>query len=198
VIPRQLAFATAILFSLAIGMSLYVWQLRQREALKPFPVAPAQHVAPPVSGPTEKVAVWVAHDDSGTLRAQSVSIPLAAGRQERAQELMRALLDIYVGKNSPHPLASGAEIHDVYLVDPGLVVVDVNLAFADGQMSGILEEELSVVSMIQTLSVNTPGLMRAKILVDGQERETLAGHADLSGFYDVFQVEALAKQLAAQ
>jgi hypothetical protein len=196
--PRQLAFATSILFALAIGMSLHVWQLRRREALNPRPVATALHVAPPVSGPTEKITLWVAHDDSGMLRPQSLSIPLAAGRQERAQELIRALLDVYLDKNSPHPLAAGAEIHDVYLVDPGLVVIDVNQAFADGQTSGVLAEELTVTSMIQTLSVNTPGLMRAKILVDGQERETLAGHADLSGFYDVSQVEALAKQLAAQ
>jgi hypothetical protein len=197
-IPRQLAFATAILFGLALGMSLYVWQLRRHEALNPRPVATAQHVGPPSSGPTEKVTVWVAHDDSGILRPQSVSIPLAAGRQERAQELMRALLDIYVDQNSPHPVASGAEVRDVYLAEPGLAIIDVNQAFADGQVSGVLAEELTVVSMIQTLSVNTPSLMRAKILVDGQERDTLAGHADLSGFYDVSQVAALAKQLAAQ
>lgn len=195
--PRQLTFTTAILFAVAIGMSLYVWQLRRREVRNP-PVATAQHVTPPVSGPMEKVTLWVAHDDLGTLRAQSVSIPLTAGRQERAQELMHALLDIYEDKSSPHPVAAGAEIHDVYLVDPGLVVIDVSQPFADGQTSGILAEELTVTSMIETLSVNTPGLMRAKILVDGQERETLAGHADLTGFYDVSQMSELAKQLAAQ
>lgn len=196
--PRQLAIATAILLSLAIGMSLYVWQLRRREVLNPRPTVPAQHVSPPVSGPTERMTVWVAYDDPGNLRPQSISIPLAAGRQERAQQLMRALLDIYLDKNSPHPVAAGAEVHDVYLVDPGLAVVDVNLAFADGHTSGVLTEELTVVSMIQTLSVNTPGLIRAKILVDGKERETLAGHVDLSGFFDVSQVAALAKQLSAQ
>jgi hypothetical protein len=179
-------------------MSFYVWQLRRREALNPRQVTTVQHVEPPASGPTETITLWVAQDNPGNLRPQSISIPLAAGRQERAQELMRALLDIYVGKNSPHPLAAAAEIREVYLVDPGLAVVDVNQAFVDGHTSGVLAEELTVASMIQTLSVNTPGLMRAKILVDGQERETLAGHADLSGFFDVSQVAALAKQLAAQ
>ena len=197
-IPRQLAIATAILLILAIGMSLYVWQLRQREALNPRQVTTNQHVEPPASGPTETITIWVAHDNPGNLRPQSISIPLAAGRQERAQALMRALLEIYVGKNSPHPLAAAAEIRDVYLVDPGIAVVDVNQAFVDGHTSGVLAEELTVASMIQTLSMNNPGLMRAKILVDGQERETLAGHADLSGFFDVSQIAALAKQLAAQ
>lgn len=197
-IPRQLAMATAILLVLAIGMSFYLWELRRREALNPGPVAVAPHVEPPPSGPTEKVTLWVAHDATGNLQSQSISIPLASGRQERALELMRALLDIYIDKNSPHSLAAAAEIHDVYLVDPGLVVIDVNQAFADGQTSGVLAEELTIASMIQTLSANTPGLLRAKILVDGKERDSLAGHADLSGFYDVSQVEVLAKQLAAQ
>lgn len=196
--PRQLVFATAILFAVAVGMSLYVWQLRRRAAMNPAPVAAVQHVAAPASGPMEKVTVWVAYDDPGNLRPQTVSIPLASGREERAQELMRALFDIYLDKNSPHPLATGAEIHDVYLVDPGLVVIDVSQPFADGQTSGILSEELTVTSLIETVSVNTPGLMRAKILVDGKERETLAGHADLSGFYDVSQVGELAKELSEQ
>jgi hypothetical protein len=53
-------------------------------------------------------------------------------------------------------------------------------------------------SIIQTLSTNIPGLTRVKILVDGKERETLAGHADLSGFYDVAQVGEVAKELSPQ
>jgi hypothetical protein len=36
-----------------------------------------------------------------------------------------------------------------------------------------------------------------KILVEGKERETLAGHADLSGFYDVSAVNQLTAQLQA-
>jgi len=86
----------------------------------------------------------------------------------------------------------------VYLVDPGMAVIDVNSDFLDGQTSGILAEELTIASMIQTLSANIPGLMRVKILANGKERETLAGHADLSGFYDVSQIADLARQLSAQ
>jgi sporulation and spore germination protein len=199
-IPRQFVIATAILFVLAIGMSIYVWQLRHREITAPRPAraAPVQHVTPPASGPTERVTVYVAYDNPGELRIQSIAIPLSSGRQRRAEGLLRGLLNIYLDKNSPHPLAAGAEVRDVYLVDPGLAVVDVNSALVDGQTSGVLAEELTVVSMIQTLSANIPGLIRVKVLVDGKERETLAGHADLLGFYDVSQVSELAKELSAQ
>ena len=111
---------------------------------------------------------------------------------------MRALLEIYTGKDSPHPLAAGAEVHAVYLVDPGLAIIDVNAAFASGQTSGILAEDLTIASLIETLAVNTPGLQHVKILIDGKPAITLAGHADTSLFYDVSQVNELARQLESQ
>src|ERR1700688_4897403 len=94
-----------------------------------------------------------------------------------------------------HPLPPGSDIRSVYLVDPGLAVIDVNAAFADGHRSGVLSEELSVASLIQTLSANLPGILRVKILVEGKQRDTLAGHADLSNFFDVSAVSQLTAQL---
>lgn len=197
-IPRHLIAATALLLALAIAMGIYVAKLRRREAITLPPSRDEQHVTPPTSGPTEQVSVWVAHDDSATLAPQSIVVPSLSDHQQRAEELLHGLLDIYVSKNSPHPLGPGAEIHDVYLVDPGLAVIDLNAAFADEQTSGVLAEELTIVSLIQTLSTNIPGLTRVKFLVDGKDRDTLAGHVDLSSFYDVSQVSQLARQLSAQ
>ncbi len=195
-ISRQLFITTAILFALTVGLSLYVWTLRGREEVGPHPALAASHLEPPAAGPTEQVTVWVAHDDSGTLRPQSASVPLTSSRQQRAEGLMRALLDLYAAKDSPHRLPTGAEVRAVYLLDPGTAVIDVNSAFASGQTSGVLAEDLTVASLVETLTANTTGLMRVKILVDGKEASTLAGHADISGFYDVTQVDELAKQLA--
>ena len=146
-------------------------------------------------GPMETVTVYVAYDSPGELRAQSISIPLAAGRQQRAEGLLRGLMGLYTAKDSTHPLAAGAEIRHVFLVDPGLAVIDVNSAFVEGQVSGVLAEELTIASLVQTLATNMPGLTRVKILVDGNERETLAGHADLTGFYDVLQIAKVVKEL---
>jgi hypothetical protein len=196
VIPRQFVLSSTILIVLAIGLFVYVWQLRRRELLNPAPIKPAEHVIPPVSGPTENVTVYVAHDDTGELHTQSIAVPLSSGRQQKAERVLAGLLSIYVAKKSPHPLAPGSEIRSVYLIDPGIAVIDVNSDFLDGQTSGILAEELTVVSVIQTLTANVPGLLTVKILAGGKERETLAGHADLSAFYDVSQVAELSKQLS--
>jgi hypothetical protein len=196
VIPRQLLITVTLLFALTIAMSVYVWQLQQREVRSPRTTEKTEHVAPPTSGPMEQVTVYVAYDSTGELRAQSISIPLSAGRQQRAEGLLRGLMNFYTAKDSTHPLAAGADIRQVFLVDPGLVVIDVNSAFVEGQVSGVLAEELTIASLIQTLATNMPELTRVKILVDGKERDTLAGHADLSSFYDVAQVKELAKQLS--
>jgi Sporulation and spore germination len=139
--------------------------------------------------------LFIAHDEDGTLRGESAQIPMPSGRQQRAEELLRALLSRYLDKDSPHRLGAGADIRSVYLVDPGVAVIDVNSAFADTHRSGVLVEQLTVASLIQTISVNTPNLLKVKILVDGKDRETLAGHADLSSYYDVAAVNQLATQL---
>ena len=196
-IPRHLIIAMVVLLVAVLGMSLYVWRMRARAAALPVQATDSRPIAPPVTGPTEPVTLFVAQDDDASLRAEAAQIPLPSGRQERAEELLRALLTRYLDKNSPHPMAPGADVRSVFLVDPGLVVIDVTASFADGHRSGILVEELTVASLIHTISANIPGVLRVKILVDGKERETLAGHADLSGFYDVTAVNQLAAELQA-
>lgn len=196
-IPRSFYIALSVLLAAVLGMSLYLWHMRGRAAAIPAASADTRPVAPPVAGPTERVTLFVAYDDIGILRPQSAQIPLPSVRQQRAEELLRALFALYLDKASPHPLPPGSDIRSVYLVDPGLAVIDVNAAFADGHRSGVLSEELMVASLIQTLSANLPGIVRVKILVEGRQRETLAGHVDLSDFFDVAGVNQLALQLGS-
>ncbi len=194
-IPRSFYIAVAVLLLAVLGMSLYAWRMRGRAAASPVASSDTRPVEAPVAGPTERVTLFVAYDDIGILRAQSAQIPLPSVRQQRAEELLRALLALYLDKSSPHPLPAGADIRSVYLVDPGLAVIDINSALADGHRSGVLSEELTVASLIQTLAANLPGILKVKILVEGKERETLAGHADLSDFFDVSAVNQLTSQL---
>jgi Sporulation and spore germination len=195
-IPRHLLIALAVLLVVVLGMSIYAWNMRKTVAATPAATVDTRPLAPPVAGPTEMVALFVANDEDGSLRPRAAQIPMPSGRQQRAEELLRALMSIYLDKSSPHVLGAGAEVRSVFLVDPGVAVIDVNAAFADTHRSGVLVEELTVASLIHTVSANTPGILRVKILVDGKERDTLAGHADISDFYDVTAVNQLATQLA--
>jgi spore germination protein GerM len=183
VIPRSLVITVAAMLVVVVAMGTYLRRMRRQESFL-HSVADLQPVAPPPSGPTEAVTLYIADDAEGTLRAQSAQIPLPGGRQQRAEELLRALLRIYQQPGAAHPLAPAADIRSIYLVAPGVAVIDLNNAFADQHRSGILDEQLTVNSLVETLAVNVPGVSRVRILVEGNERETLAGHADLTDFFD--------------
>jgi hypothetical protein len=194
-IPRHLLIAMAVLLVAVLGLSIYALHMRRTVASTPVASTDTRPLGPPIAGPTERVTLYVAHDDDGSLRAESVLIPLPSGRQQRAEELLGTLLSLYLDKSSPHVLGPGADIRSVFLVDPGVAVIDLNSAFADTHRSGVLVEDLTVASLIHTISTNTPGILKVKLLVDGKDRDTLAGHADLSSFYDVTAVNQLATQL---
>ena len=196
-ISRRLILVTTILAGLATGMSLYLWHLRGREINAPAAQILPSRIAVPVTGPAQQVTIWIARDASGALNSQSISIPAVSSAQERGLEALRRLTEIYSSPNSLHPLRTGSEVRDVFLISPDIAVIDVNAAFVSGQTSGILAEELTVLSMIHTLSANVPGLLKVKILVDGKQQDTLAGHADLTGYYDVAQVDEVVKNLAS-
>ncbi len=137
-IPRYLLIGVTALLLLVISMGIYLRQMRLQAVGPESPVANALPVAPPASGPTETVTLFVADDAAGMLRARSAQIPLPGGRQQRAEELLRSLLRIYQQPGAAHPLAPTADIRSIYLVDPGAAVIDLNAAFADQHRSGIL------------------------------------------------------------
>jgi hypothetical protein len=195
--PRALTIAVLVMVALALVMGIYVWRMRGRvRTSAPVVATDTRTLTPPASGPSEQATLYLADDALALLHPLASRIPLPAGRQERAEELLRALVTLYLEPNSTHPLAPGSEVRNVYLIDPGVAVIDVNAAFANGHRSGILVEELTVASMVETLAANIPGILRVKFVVEGKERDTLAGHADLSDFYDVSAVGQLASQMS--
>jgi hypothetical protein len=56
-------------------------------------------------------------------------------------------------------------------------------------------EDFTLMSFIETLSANMPQIEQVKILVDGKERRTIAGHTDLLSTYSTAAVHRLVEQL---
>jgi Sporulation and spore germination len=193
-IPRSLLIGVAVLLVLVVSMGIYLRHMRLQAVELESVANSSLPVAPPASGPTETVTLYVADDAIGVLRARAAQIPLPGGRQQRAEELLRALLRVYQQPGAAHPLAAAGDIRSIYLVDPGAAVIDLNAAFADQHRSGILSEQLTVNSLVETLAVNVPGVQRVKILVEGKTRDTLAGHADLTDTFDAMTVMQAASQ----
>ncbi len=168
-----------------VGLGIYAFNLKRHAEQLQSHASDSRPIAPPVAGPTEPVTLLVASDSDGTLSRISVSVPVPAERSARARQIVRALLDYYGSPSSPHPVPERSDVNAVYIVGDNLAVVDMNAVFADNHPSGILVEELSIASIAQTLAANIPTITRVKLLIDGKERDTLSGHADLRTIYDV-------------
>lgn len=155
---------------------------------------------PPVSTATDVTQMaqmyWASVTQPGTLEATPVQLKLSAGPVERGRQLLDALIS---GPTDPHQrtLPPGARLLEFYLLPEGIAVADFSSDLTTELPSGIQSEQMAVESIADTLAANIPNLRRLKILIDGQEAQTLAGHIDLTGYF-VLQPPALGPSLPAQ
>jgi hypothetical protein len=64
-----------------------------------------------------------------------------------------------------------------------MAVVDLSAGFAASHPSGIEPETLTLLAILGTLHDNLSEVTQVRFLVDGHEKDTLAGHADLTRVY---------------
>jgi Sporulation and spore germination len=143
-----------------------------------------QPISTPSDAPGKAQLFWASATLAGTLEPAEVNLPLSADPTLRAKQLIAALI-----ARAPSPaqrtLPPEAELLQLYVLANGTVVADFSEALPTQVPSGILSEQLVVDSIAHTLGANIPAISRLKILIHGQQAETLAGHVDLSGFFPV-------------
>jgi hypothetical protein len=88
------------------------------------------------------------------------------------------------GSRGTLPVAS-SDPNASHAKQPGgeLAVIDLRSTFVNQHPSGVEVETLTLRSILGTLHANLPQIEEVCFLVDGQARETLAGHADLLRTY---------------
>lgn len=87
-------------------------------------------------------------------------------------------------QSNPAPSNPDASISDASDPDASdLAVVNLSGNFVANHPSGIEVETLTLLSIANTLHVNLPQIVQVHFLVDGQQKNTLAGHADLTQNY---------------
>lgn len=72
----------------------------------------------------------------------------------------------------------------LFLAEDGSAYVDLAIPENYGRGVDARLEYLAVYAVVNSLTVNIPGIERVKILINGDEAQTLAGHMDLTGFYE--------------
>lgn len=65
-----------------------------------------------------------------------------------------------------------------------LAVINLRSSWVTAHPSGVEAETLTLMSILGTLHASMPEITHVRFLVDGQTRDTLAGHVDLSRVYE--------------
>lgn len=122
---------------------------------------------------------WAARQDDPTLEPVTVELPLSNDPVVRAKQVLNTLLAGPVDAEL-RTLPPDAALLAFYLLPDGTAIADFSESLGTSIPSGIESEQMAVDSMIRTLEANVPQVRRLKILIHGQEAETLAGHLDLT------------------
>ncbi len=182
--------ALLVMFIIAI----FYWRgLRQRIG-QPEPHERTEQLAqreltqPPIESATDIAAkariYWAAPNVTGRLAPVEVELPLSNDPAQRARQVLNALI---IDAPSPQHRTLPLELTlvEFYLLRDGTAVADFSHALATATPSGILSEQMAVESIVRTLQANVAPIRRLKILIQGQEQETLAGHVDLTGWIEL-------------
>jgi hypothetical protein len=212
VIPRYQKIIFVVLLFASLAMGGVLWYLLDRAHQRLLTGQDSAPTRAPQVAPAEPATLLVANDADGSLVSQVQSLPLPDDPVARSRAILGRLLDLYAAEGSTHPVQGGAaSIAQVFLLPvqgsrpapssgaqvrpaaashsssgangPLLAVVNFTSNFATSHPSGIETETLTLLSICGTLRANLPRVAEVRFLVDGQQRPTLAGHADLTRTY---------------
>jgi len=201
--PRWRVWLIAVLAIAVIIAGVYFKTLKKRlsQATQVPPVSEEQarreltQTAPAsTSGPTTKTKLfWSSGAGDGSLMPVTVELPLSKDPTLRAKQVLNTLLAGPVD-GELRTLPPDAVLLSFYMLPDGTAIADFSEALATAIPSGIESEQLAVDSISKTLEANVPQVRWLKILIHGQEVDTLAGHLDLTR---TFLVNAKASPMLA-
>jgi len=207
VIPRHQSFLFIVLLVASITLGAVLWTTLDRAHKRMLDSQESAPTQAPQVAPSEQATLMVANDAENSVTARVFSLPLPQNPEARARAILGKLFDLDAAPGATHPVPGGASsVNEVFLLPVGagtdpatarssstarsgsaagdeLAVVNLASAFVSAHPSGLEAETLTILSICATLHANFPEVTEVRFLVDGQQRATLAGHADLTRTY---------------
>jgi hypothetical protein len=189
--PRNLKI-TLVILAIGVVIGLFAFKSLRRRIARTAEIPKTEEqvrrelLAPKVTTSSDVKTTakifWASGPDQ--LAPVDTELMLSSEPVQRAKQVIEALIS-----QPPTPeqrtLPANATLLGFYILPDGTAIADFSDALSSEIPSGILSESLAVNSVARTLESNVPGLKRLKILIHGQEVDTLAGHVDLTGFFDL-------------
>jgi len=128
--------------------------------------------------PKIKARLFYLSDDGLRLVEVEREVPVGQGTVQQARRLVEAQLEP-VAAPRLSAIPDGTKLRALYVDAQGQAFVDLSREVATAHSGGVLEEILTVYSVVNAITANLPAVRAVQILVDGHEVDTLAGHVDL-------------------
>lgn len=182
--PRSLKIGLVILgIGFAITLGLFVDVVGRIQSMvqekepegNPFtppPVALYDRTDPPM---TVKLFFPGTKEDV-ILSAEDHTIFRSAELTNRARQILQKVLDGPTTQGLYPSVPKDTKLQEVFIDDTGMAYVDFSSTIAANHPGGMLSEQATVYSVVNSLTYNLPEIRQVKILVGGAEKETLAGH----------------------
>jgi germination protein M len=130
-----------------------------------------------------EVALFFQEADSEYLGAEQRKIFLTSSLADQAKQIVVELIN---GPQEPGLLPTlppQTRLRGLYLDRSGTAYVDLSSEVADLHPGGTGAEIATIYSLVDSLTYNLPEIKRVRLLVNGEERETLKNHLDLRRYY---------------
>jgi hypothetical protein len=176
---KALAAAGAAVLLAAFGMGL--WMI-VRSSSAPATVRVVESDATPVQ--TSHITATLFFGDGGGrgLVARRVDVPLGASVPDQGEAILVAALgNPPQGTTRVVPL--GTRVRAFYLDGTGTGFVDLSGEVRTKHTGGSFAEALTVAAVVNAITANLRDVARVRLLVEGKEVETLAGHIDLGSAF---------------
>ena len=86
----------------------------------------------------------------------------------KAEDIVRVYLESY-----------NAELNHFFMDRHGTVYIDTSQEFVKNFQGSLLDEYLTISSLLKSLNAHMPSVKAMKLLIDGREIDTLGGHINL-------------------
>jgi spore germination protein GerM len=114
--------------------------------------------------------------ETAILSAEDQTIFRSASLANRARQILQKVME---GPKTPglYPsIPAETKLQEVFMDDTGMLYVDFSNPISANHPGGMVNEQATIYSIVNSLTYNLPEIRQVKILVGGAEKETLAGH----------------------
>jgi spore germination protein GerM len=131
---------------------------------------------------SQSVTLYFPSLEEGKLVAESRSLTWAETDVDRVRQVVLALAE---GSHQglSRVLPASTTVRAVFLTSDGTAYVDLASEGLGEFEPGIQSETLAIYSLVNSITMNIPSVKKVQFLIQGQEVETLDGHADLTAAF---------------